>query len=253
LKARIQQLLLHRREKRLKARFVTLSVCSEPDRSYLGGGDRIHVIPNGFQRPATEPVHLPSATQPRIGFIGLYSYAPNVEGMRWFLKECWTAVRAAVPGVRLRLIGKDTDGPLKPGEPDVDALGWVADPASEIATWSVMVVPIRLGGGTRIKIAEAFSRKCPVVSTRFGAFGYEVRDREQLRLADTPDDFSSACIELLNNPGQGSHLAETAWRDFLKRWTWEAITPRIWTAAEDCMRRSNIPPAIGEHRRFSST
>lgn len=247
LKINVQRMLWRRREMQLERRFTTLSVCSEEDRQYLGGGQQIHVIPNGFSRPALDqPLPRPHHP-PRIGFIGLYSYAPNLDGVRWFLRECWPAIRQAIPGVRLRLIGKDTDGELRPLERDVDALGWVADSAAEIATWSAMIVPVRIGGGTRIKIAEAFSRKCPAVSTRLGAFGYAVEDKNQIRLADRPGDFAQACIELLRDPVQAQEMAERAWKEFLGKWTWEAISPKVWAAAEDCLRRSssNISRARG--------
>jgi glycosyltransferase involved in cell wall biosynthesis len=237
-KARVQQRLLLRRERALRQRFTTLSVCSDEDRSYLGGGDQIHVIPNGFERPATVPV--PNRAQPpRLGFIGLYSYAPNLDGVRWFLNECWPSIQQAVPGVRFRLIGRETDGPLKPTEPGVDALGWMADPAAEIATWSAMVIPIRFGGGTRIKIVDAFSRKCPVIATSVGAFGYALEDGQQLRLADTPGQFAAACVELLRDPLKATTMADRAWREFLEKWTWDSIAPRIWAAAEDCLRRGD--------------
>ena len=242
-KARAQQLLLKRRERSFLRRFTTISVCSDEDRKYLGGSDQIHVIPNGFERPASAPAPKPSHP-PRIGFIGLYSYPPNLDGVRWFLKDCWPAIQRAVPGIRFRLIGKETDGALKPLESDVDALGWVADPAAEIATWSAMVIPILFGGGTRIKIADAFSRKCPVVSTSVGAFGYPVEDGKQLRQADTPQDFARACVDLVRNPREASAMAERAWHEFLHKWTWDAIAPRIAAAADDCLRRSadGIPP-----------
>jgi glycosyltransferase involved in cell wall biosynthesis len=242
-KCRVQQSLLKRRERLFEKRFTTLSVCSEEDRQYLGGGETIHVIPNGFQRPSSTPIPMPVTSPPRIGFIGLYSYAPNLDGVRWFLKEAWPAVRRAVPGIRFRLVGKATDGALKPEEPDVDALGWVADPAAEIATWSAMVIPIRFGGGTRIKIADAFSRKCPVVSTRLGAFGYGATDGQQLRLADTPEDFANACVQLVREPDQAAAMAERAWTEFLQKWTWDTIAPRVCAAAEDCLRRSRGSPS----------
>lgn len=238
LKARLQQPLLRRRERLLLQRFTTLSVCSEADREYLGGDDRIHVIPNGFQRPEFTPVRATTPASPRIGFIGLYSYAPNLDGVRWFLANCWPKIRQAVPGIRLRLVGKDTDGPLKPTDPDVDALGWVGDPSAEIATWSAMIVPIRFGGGTRIKIAEAFSRRCPAVSTRVGAFGYNVEHGRQLLLADSPEEFSRACIELVRDPTRGVAIADQAWCDFLEKWTWDAIAPKVNAAAEDCLRHT---------------
>jgi glycosyltransferase involved in cell wall biosynthesis len=234
----IQKFILKRREMRFKRRFTTISVCSEEDRNYLGGGDRIHVIPNGFERPTSVPVPNPVTHPPRIGFIGLYSYAPNLDGVRWFLKESWPAIRQAVPGIRFRLVGTDTDGPLKPADPDVDALGCIADPAAEIATWSLMIIPIRFGAGTRVKVADAFSRKCPVVSTSLGAFGYEVKDGKQLRLADTPQAFAAACLDMIQDPLSAAAIAERAWGEFLEKWTWDVVAPRVWEAAEDCLRLS---------------
>ncbi len=237
VKRRAHWAILRQRERAYGRRFTTLSVCSEADRRYLGSS-RVHVIPNGFARPAVEPVRNVRAERPLLGFIGLYSHGPNLDGMRWFLRDVWPLVRAAVPGVRLRMVGKGTDGADRPTDPDVDPLGWVSDPAAEIATWSAMINPIRYGGGTRIKIADAFSRKCPVVSTHYGAFGYEVRDGHHLRLADRPARFADACIQLLRDPVAGAALAGNAWQAFLQNWTWEAITPRVWAAAEDCLRRS---------------
>ena len=240
LRSRIYQSLLKRREMAYSRRFTTLSVCSEADRCYLGGGDRIHVIPNGFECPPTTPVSNPVTNPPRIGFIGLCTYTPNIDALRWFLEDIWPIIRLRVPGIRLRLVGKGTDQMLNRGTADVDAFGWVEDPAEEIASWSAMVVPIRLGGGTRVKIADAFSRKCPVVSTSLGAFGYEVEDGNQLRLADTAAAFANACIELVFNRPKAIAMAERAWSEFQEKWTWDAIRPKVWAAAEDCLRRGAV-------------
>jgi len=240
-KAGLQMRLLKRRELAWRERFSALSVCSEADREYLGGGEHIHVIPNGFERPAEEPVYQP-VQPPRIGFIGLYSYPPNLEGMKWFLRECWPLVKKQMPTARLRLVGKDSDGSLKPTEPDVDALGFVADPSAEIASWSAMIVPILHGAGTRVKIADAFSRKCPLVSTRLGAFGYDVESGRELLMADRPDEFAEACISLARDRSAGQAMAERGFAAFAQKWTWDAIAPRIWAAAEDAMRRSETKP-----------
>jgi glycosyltransferase involved in cell wall biosynthesis len=237
MKAGIQTHLLKRREHFWKERFTILSVCSEADRHYLGCGEHVHVIPNGFERPTQEPARQPT-DPPRIGFIGLYSYLPNLEGMKWFVRSCWPLIKQQVPDARLRLVGKDTDGPLKPNAPDVDALGYVADAASEMATWSAMVIPVRQGAGTRVKIADAFSRKCPVVSTKLGAYGYDVRSGRELLLADKPDDFAQACVSLIRDRTAASAMAERAYEAFLQNWTWDAIAPRVWGAAEDALMLS---------------
>ena len=102
-----------------------------------------------------------------------------------------------------------------------------------------MVIPIRLGAGTRVKIADAFSRKCPVVSTRLGAYGYEVEDGRELRMVDDNDAgaFASACVALIRDREGAEAMAERAYEAFLEKWTWDAIAPRVWAAAEDCLRR----------------
>ncbi|HZQ46804.1 MAG TPA: glycosyltransferase, partial [Verrucomicrobiae bacterium] len=166
------------------------------------------------------------------------SYQPNLSGVQWFIKECWPRIKREIPNARLRLAGKDTDGLLKPIAPDVDALGWLTEPAEEIATWSAMIIPLRFGAGTRIKIADAFSRKCPVVSTRLGAFGYDVQNGRELLLADSPAEFAAACVSLVRDPAQASAMAERAFAGFLEKWTWEAIAPRVKIAAEDALGRA---------------
>jgi glycosyltransferase involved in cell wall biosynthesis len=170
--------------------------------------------------------------------MGLYSYGPNREGVEWFLKECWPPIRAATPGIRFRVVGQGTAGLREENWPNTDALGWLDDPAPEISTWSAMIVPIRVGGGTRIKIADAFSRKCPVVATRMGAFGYDLESGRHLLIADAARDFAAACVQLVKDQSEGIAIAERAWKVFLEKWTWDAITPKVWAAAEDCLQRA---------------
>jgi glycosyltransferase involved in cell wall biosynthesis len=235
LKSQVRTFALRQHENRLDRRFDVLGVCSEDDRNRLGGGANIHVIPNGIARPGILPPRNPSLP-PRIGFIGLYTYEPNLKGVHWFVQNCWERIKSEVPGVRLRLVGEATDGPLKPKDSSIDGLGWVEQPLDEIASWSTMIVPIHFGAGTRVKVADAFSRKCPLVSTRFGALGYEVQNGQELLMADSPHDFAAACISLIKDPLSASAMAERGYNRFLEKWTWEAISPRVWEAAEDCLR-----------------
>lgn len=227
-----------RREKLLGKRFTLLCACSEEDHRYLtelGVEVPVHVIPNAFEKPDPEPVRNP-VVPPRIGSIGFFEYAPNRDGIQWFVDQCWPRIKAAVPDARLRLIGKGSDAIRTLAGTDVDALGWLTDPSDEIRTWSAMAVPIRIGAGTRVKIAQAFSLKCPVVSTTLGAHGYAAVNECDMFLADTAASFSDACVRAMREPALAAEIAERAWRRYLDHWTWEAVRPRVWAAAEDCLR-----------------
>jgi len=227
-----------RRERLLADRFNVLTVCSEEDRRYLRKmsiAAPLHVIPNAFAKPSEEPVRCP-ATPPRVGFIGLLEHFPNRDGIHWFAARCWPLIKREYPDARLRLIGIGSDGPYKPDAQDVDGLGWLADPTEEIRTWSAMVVPIRIGGGTRVKIAEGFCHKCPIVSTPLGAYGYGALDGHDMYLASSPEPFADSCIRVIREPGRAAEMAERAWSEFLDKWTWDAVQSRVWAAAEDCLR-----------------
>lgn len=229
-----------RRERLLGERFSVLTVCSEGDRQSLEQLDvsvPVHVIPNGFDVPTSEPVREPS-TPPRIGFIGLFDYFPNRDAIDWFVRECWPLVRRSVPEARLRIAGQDKHGFLRYDDASIDRLGWVEDADAEMKTWSAMVVPIRVGAGTRIKIAHGFSRKCPIVSTTYGAYGYGAVDGREMYLADTAEAFAAACVRAIREPEQAAAMAERAWHVFREKWTWDAIAPRVHAAAEDCLRRT---------------
>jgi glycosyltransferase involved in cell wall biosynthesis len=160
------------------------------------------------------------------------------------VEKSWPRIKREIPNAKLRLVGKYTDGLLKPANPDVEGLGWIRDPSEEIATWSGMIVPIRLGAGTRVKVAEAFSRKCPLISTRLGARGYDCVDGKELLLADSPEAFARACIYVLQKPSDAAAMAERAWLRFLEQWTWDAIAPHVWATAEHCLRLASTSPGI---------
>ena len=227
-----------RRERLLGQRFTLLCACSDEDRRYLtqiGVQVPVHVIPNAFEKPVAEPVRDPEEP-PRIGFIGFFEYSPNRDGIQWFVDQCWPRVKAAVPDARLRLVGRGSDCIRTIASSDVDSLGWLPDPSDEIRTWSAMVVPIRIGAGTRVKIAQAFSQKCPVVSTSLGAYGYGAVNGYDMFLADTAEAFSDACVRAIREPRVATEIAERAWCRFLDHWTWDAVRPKVWAAAEDCLR-----------------
>ncbi|HEX3627601.1 MAG TPA: glycosyltransferase family 4 protein [Verrucomicrobiae bacterium] len=219
-----QQMIMWRRnEKRLRRRFDAICVCSEPDKEKLGL-DNVFVLPNGFDLPAIPPARHP-ATPSQVGFVGTFIYWANCEGVQWFIDRVWPRVLKRFPSAKLRLAGQDGEKLFK--GPNVEALGWVRDMKAEMANWSLAIVPVLAGGGTRIKILEAFSRRCPVVSTSVGCYGHDVKNDRELLVADNPEQFAMRCLRILENPAEGEQLAKNAWTNFSKNSTWESQAGRI--------------------------
>jgi glycosyltransferase involved in cell wall biosynthesis len=219
-----RMVLWRRNEKSLAERFDAICVCSQLDCEKLGGGERIFVLPNGFKASQKTPVRNP-VYPPQIGFVGTFVYWANCEGVQWFIKKVWPSILKQFPQVRLRLAGENGQNFF--GGQNVDALGWVADMEREMSNWSLMIVPVLAGGGTRIKILEAFSRKCPVVSTSLGAYGHDVENGHELLIGDSAGAFAENCIRILKNPSEGERLAENGMNRFLQDGVWDSRTERV--------------------------
>lgn len=229
-----------RRESNFRNRFSLLSVCSENDRQCLGNIDnRIFVIPNGFETPVALPSKIPPK-KPIIGFIGTFDYQLNVIGVEWFIKLVWPKIKKKIPGVHFRIIGKSSDAHPIAHEENIECLGWVEDPGLEMSTWSLMVVPVHVGGGTRIKIADAFSKGIPVVSTSLGAYGYDVTHGKEILLGDNPELFAESCIHIIEEKDLWCNLSINAWNKFINNWTWESYFPNVQAITQSILEKRNI-------------
>jgi glycosyltransferase involved in cell wall biosynthesis len=203
--------------------FDRVFVCSEHDRVRIGRPNLV-VVPNGIDVP---PDLTTPAPDPRtLLFCGLLSYRPNEDAVQFFVDSIFPAIRREFPDARFVAIGRTpssavlalADGASVRIEPDVPS---VADYYRRAA---VAVVPLRMGGGTRIKILEAWSLGVPVVSTAVGCEGLDGADGEHLVVADTPEQFARSCVELLRSPARREALAR-AGRDLVsRRYRWETAT-----------------------------
>ncbi|HEU5396001.1 MAG TPA: glycosyltransferase family 4 protein [Verrucomicrobiae bacterium] len=229
-----QAILWRRRERFLTERFDAMTVCSEADKALLGGDQRVFVVPNGFEAPRGQ-ARRQLTVPPRLGFVGNFKHEPNLDGIRWFSRKIWPLILRRSPTTRLRLAGAAAEELSH--IPNVDILGWIADMESEMASWSTAIVPVRTGGGTRVKIAEAFSRRCPVVATTLGAYGYEVTSGLELWLADSPREFAAKCLRVLENPAEADAMADRACRKFLRSWTWDAQAERVDAVVESVLKK----------------
>jgi glycosyltransferase involved in cell wall biosynthesis len=225
-----------RRERLFLKRFDILCVCSEIDRKLFNNPSRVYVVRNGFETVSGGGPAEIDPVAPRLGFIGGLNYSPNREGIEWFIKKVLPLIKTSLPALKLRLVGADTDGGISTLGADIDGLGRIEDVGYEISTWSAMIVPIRQGGGTRIKVAEGFARRCPVIATSVGAYGYEIENGKEALIADDPVAFSRACVAVLCEPDLRRKLTDNAFYAFSQRYTWEAQEKSIFKAVNHCLR-----------------
>lgn len=145
-------------------------------------------------------------------FLGSFRHAPNAAALNWFLREVMPAIAAKDPVARLIVIGSDPPPAhtLPTFEGRVEILGFLPDIREALRRYAVFICPILGGSGVRVKLLEAFASGIPAVSTRIGAEGLGDRDGDACRLADTPEAFAQAVLDLFNDPASARQMAERA-------------------------------------------
>jgi glycosyltransferase involved in cell wall biosynthesis len=166
------------------------------------------------------------AAGPELVFTGSMDWMPNEDGILWFAREILPRLRARVPDATVTVVGRNPTAALKAlaGEGSgIRVTGRVDDVRPYMERARVFVVPLRVGGGTRLKIYEAMAMGLPVVSTTVGAEGLPVRDGEHLVIGDTPDAFADACAALLRDPPRASAIGTAAQTLVREHFDWARI------------------------------
>jgi glycosyltransferase involved in cell wall biosynthesis len=201
-------------------------------------GRPVRVAPNGYDYSVPPAFRPPQGR--RIVFFGALNYLPNIDGLSWFVRDIWPKIREAVPDVRLEVAGAPgPDVEFVGQEPGVRLCGFVESIRSFVEGAALLVVPLRMGGGTRIKILEAWALGLPVVSTTIGCEGLDAVDGENIVVADEPKDFAEACVKLLGSPGLGVDLARHAFDLARSRNDWQALEPLLVEALKIATNRQS--------------
>lgn len=194
---------MRRYESECLRRFAHVIAVSEHDRGLMRawvGESGVSVVPTGVDLQNFRCDPSVSATEPLVVFVGAMDWEPNVDAVGYFSREIWPAVRAKVPAARLRIVGRNPDLRIQRLASDsVHVTGEVASVVDHLRGAAVVVVPLRVGGGTRLKIYEAMAMGKAVVSTTVGAEGLDVHHGHDLLLADTPAAFATAVVALLQD------------------------------------------------------
>jgi sugar transferase (PEP-CTERM/EpsH1 system associated) len=189
----------------------------------------VSAVPTGvdldyFRRPAA-----PAAVADLV-FVGSMDWMPNIQGVRFFLEHVWPLIRRRRPECTLAIVGRQPPASLEAlaGAPSgIRVTGTVDDVRPYLWGSLVSIVPLYIGGGTRLKIYEAMAAGVPVVSTTVGAEGLDVEHPRDIRIADTPQDFAAQCLELLDDTERRAALAQAALELMAGRFSWERAAGRF--------------------------
>jgi glycosyltransferase involved in cell wall biosynthesis len=204
-------------------------------------GARTAVVPNGVDTEYFTP--RGAGDSPTLVFTGGMNMFANRDAVEWFLHEIWPSIRARVPGARFVAIGQRPSPRLLEAvaaDPSIEAPGHVPDVRPWVARAAVYVVPMRVGGGTRLKVLDAMAQRKALVCTSLGAEGIEADDGQHFVRADSAREFSDRVVDLLQNPSRRLELAAAARARVEERYAWPVIGRRLADAYD---------VAIAHHQR----
>ncbi len=230
---------LRRLEAAAAARSRLHVTCGESEARALEArypGLRAVAVPSGVDPAHFAPPDPPPARDPdRVLFLGTMSYPPNVDAVRWMVAEVLPRLRALRPGARLEILGRDPAPSVRALEgPGVAVRGGVDDVRPALSLAGALAVPLRIGGGTRLKIVEALAMECPVVSTSTGAEDLPLEDGAHVLLRDDAAGFAEALAATLADPATAGARAAAGRARVLERLAWPRLARRLveaWGAA----------------------
>lgn len=186
--------------------------------------------------PIAVDTEVANRFQPRTGSfniltMGTLYYPPNADGIRWFLLDVFPIIRQALPQAKLTIVGKSPPADFlqaaKESDGSVAVTGYVPDLDPYFADASVVVIPVRAGGGMRVRILEAFAHGMPVVTTTVGLEGIQAEPGLDVLVADSPDEFAQATIRLLSDGELQARLSGNGRRLAKDKYDWQVVLGQL--------------------------
>ena len=209
-------------------------------------GIRSAVVPNGVDIAYFTPD--PAPVTPTLIYTGGMNMFANRDAVMWFLAEVWPAISAARPEVQFCVVGQDPPKELKAAalrDPRIVVTGYVDDIRPFVRKAAVYVVPLRVGGGTRLKVLDAMASGKAIVSTSVGCEGIDVEAGEHLLVADTPQAFAQTTLALLADSAQQRRLGAAARTHVEQRYGWSAMGDRLMDAYAQALDYHRGKPTQG--------
>jgi len=216
-------------ERSLPQRFSHVVVAKAEDQEFFRpeARSRVSVIPNGI---TIRPVQLPEpAVADHLLFVGTLGYEPNIDAIRWFAAEALPLIWQHRPDVRLDVAGFGSGAALRDALSDSRCTRHESPPdlTPLYARAAVVIAPVRIGGGTRIKILEALANGRAMVSTAFAAEGLSLRAGTDIEFADSPGAIAALCVALLGDESRRRALAASGRARVAEQFDWERIERRL--------------------------
>jgi glycosyltransferase involved in cell wall biosynthesis len=198
------------------------------------------IIPNGVDLASYRDIdEIPQPN--RLIFTGSLTFIPNCYTMHWFVEQVYPLIQIEVPDVHFAITGGKT-GQKLPDARNAHLVGYVDDVRPLIASSWISLAPIFSGGGTTLKILEAFALRTPVLATTKGAEGLEVQHNEHLLLADTPEAFAGQTVRLLNDKNLRQKLVSSGYKLVFDRYDWSVIKPKYLKLIDHTVKSSRRNP-----------
>jgi len=225
-------------ERRTLAAFEHIIAVSEHDKQLMSewlNPSRITVVPTGVDLRE----YTPSTRDPQtrsVVFVGAMDWEPNIDAVEFFATKIWPAVVAEIPTALFRIVGRNPAPRVaKLKSNSIEVTGRVSSTAEYLQNASIVVVPLRIGGGTRLKIYEAMACAKAIVSTSVGAEGLAVESGRNIVIADTPDIFAKAVIRLLQSPAIREKIASAA-VELARSFDWSVVASKFERSLEQTVK-----------------
>lgn len=218
-------------------------VVSENDRAAFAGfldSQKLTVTPTGADTEFFQPSGEKEIANSLV-FTGSMDWLPNEDGILYFANEIFPLIRRQVPDATLCVVGRKPSRRLQDlasHVPNIQLTGWVEDVRPYLAQRAVCIVPLRIGGGTRLKIFEAMSMAKAVVSTSIGAEGLPVKNGEHLLMADDPASFAESTLRLLGSASRRAEIGKAARNLVEENYGWAKVSQRFAQVLENVVRRA---------------
>jgi glycosyltransferase involved in cell wall biosynthesis len=221
----LQGKLVERKERHWCGKVALNIAVSEVDRQLLARlapNGRFAVVPNGVDTDEFQPARGREGGLVCVGGLGTLA---NRDGLDFLCEDILPIVRQSYPNITAQWVGRATEQDRKQYKEqfDTELTGYVDDVRSYVADAACYVVPLRVGGGTRLKILDAWAMGKAVVSTSVGCEGLDARDGENILIRDSPNEFAKAVAEVLADPGLRNRLGAAARRTAEQEYSWRVI------------------------------